>query len=426
MPIPSPFHPLIPSSLQSLLIRSCLLLTFALPALLAPTLHAAERHTGPWNMAELKLAPKAEFGEPDGLVREVYYENASYRGKPTRVFAYYAKPQGKGPFPAMLCVHGGGGKAFREWAELWAQRGYAALAMDTAGHGPGGEGKTPGPRLPDGGPDQDDNGKFGSFNLDTVSDMWTYHAVAAVVRGHSLLASLPEIDKDRIGITGISWGGYLTSIVTGIDDRLKVSIPVYGCGYLGEDSAWLSRFAAMSAAQRELWLDQFDPSRYLPGATCPMLWVNGTNDFAYPMGSYQKSYRLPKSSVTLCIRVRMPHGHPSGWSPVEIGLFADSVLRDGTPLPQIDDSKLGNGRPAASYRSATPITVGELHYTTDVGPWQKRNWQSVAATLRPASGSANSGIVEAPQLPAARPIVFFLSITDDRGAFVSSPHVQLD
>jgi len=29
-------------------------------------------------------------------------------------------------------------------------------------------------------------------------------------------------------VTGISWGGYLTCIVAGIDDRLKAAVPVYG------------------------------------------------------------------------------------------------------------------------------------------------------------------------------------------------------
>ena len=46
------------------------------------------------------------------------------------------------------------------------------------------------------------------------------------------------MDRRRIGITGISWGGYLTCIVAGLDDRLKVAVPVYGCGFLGDDSVW--------------------------------------------------------------------------------------------------------------------------------------------------------------------------------------------
>lgn len=374
-----------------------------------------DRHTGPWKMAELKQVPKAEFGPRDGLVQTVYYDNVPFQGKPTRVFAYYARPKsGDGPFPAMLCVHGGGGKAFREWAELWAARGYCALAMDTAGNGPDKK------HLPDGGPDQTDAGKFGDFTLETVGDMWTYHAVAAVVRGHSLLASLPEVDKDRIGITGISWGGYLTCIVAGIDDRLKCAIPVYGCGFLGDNSAWVDRFAKMKPELRDLWLAQFDPSKYLGGATCPMLFVNGTNDFAYPLDSYQKSYRLPKGPVTLCIRVRMPHGHPPGWAPIEIGLFADSIFKEGKPLPKIHQVVVEKGTLSVARR---PGDVVAFHYAVAEGPWQKREWQSLTPSSESSSGSQAAAF---DVLPKERPLVFFATVTDDRGALVSTPHVILE
>lgn len=381
--------------------------------LCADAVAAEPRHTGPWKMDELKQRPQAEFGPADGLVREVHYENVPYRGKPTRVFGYYAVPKtGTAPFPAMLCVHGGGGKAFREWAELWAERGYVALAMDLAGKGPDGK-----PHA-DGGPDQTDEGEFGPFTLDTVRDMWSYHAVAAVVRGHSLLASLPQVDKDRIGVTGISWGGYLTCIVAGIDDRLKCAVPVYGCGFLGDNSAWVDRFAKMPPEQSKLWLEQFDPSKYLGGATCPMLFVNGTNDFAYPLDSYQKSYRLPKGPVTLCIRVGMKHGHPAGWAPKEIGIFADSALKGDVPLPTISSIQVADHEATAKFRRKIQLQSGELHYTIDGGPWQQRRWETVPAVI--------DRLTERVQIPAHRPIVFYLSITDQRGALVSTPHVILE
>src|ERR1035438_606796 len=127
------------------------------------------RHSGPWDLAALKQLPAAEWGGRTGLVQEVFYQGEPYRGKATRVFAYLGRPAaGKGPFPAMVLVHGGGGKAFRDWAEHWAKRGYVALAMDTAGCGPNGP-------LPDGGPDQSDGTKFRDFANDEVREMWTYH-----------------------------------------------------------------------------------------------------------------------------------------------------------------------------------------------------------------------------------------------------------
>jgi len=401
----------------SLLIAASLLALAGLPPA-RPVVSAAEpetaakRNFGPWNMAELKVPPKFELGAKTGLVQEVYYENLPYQGKPTRVFAYLARPEGTGPFPAMLCVHGGGGKAFREWADLWAKRGYVALAMDTAGNGPDGK------HLADGGPDQSDVGKFGDFTDATVGDMWTYHAVAAVVRGHSLLAELPEVDREKIGITGISWGGYLTCIVTGIDDRLKVSIPVYACGYLDEDSAWLARFGKMTPELKKRWIANFDPSRYLAGATCPMLFVNGTNDFAYPLGSYKKSYELPAGPVALCIRVKMPHGHPQGWAPIEIGLFADSYFKQGKPLAKIGPMKVDEGIATSTYNSPAKIVSAQLHYAVAKGTWQSRNWTTV-------DGTFERGALHA-KLPQARPIVAYLTVTDERGALVSTPHMVIE
>src|SRR4051812_42444160 len=92
------------------------------------------QNSGPWDMGMLRQVPAAEWGARTGLVQEVYYQGEPYHGKATRIFAYLARPaKGEGPFPAMVLVHGGGGKAFRAWAEHWASRGYMALAMDTAG-----------------------------------------------------------------------------------------------------------------------------------------------------------------------------------------------------------------------------------------------------------------------------------------------------
>lgn len=367
--------------------------------------------TGPWNLEVLKEPPRATWGAETGLIREVFYEGEPFQGKPTRVFAYYAKPKGDGPFPAMVLVHGGGGKAFREWAQLWAERGYAALAMDLAGHGP--EGK----RLDDGGPDQDHPAKFRLFTDAEVGQMWTYHAVAAVIRGHSLLAARPEVDANRVGITGISWGGYLTCIVAGLDDRLKVAVPVYGCGFLNDNSAWLGEFKAMSAEQRDRWISLFDPSKYLGNVRSPILFVNGTNDFAYPLDSYQKSYHLVPGPVDLCITVRMPHGHPQGWAPREIGLFADSVLEGGKPLARLGEPKVADGVASTAIESATPLVEAKLAYTTDQGEWPQRDWQTVDATLSHGNASA--------PLPEKRPLVFFLTVKDGRGAVTSSPHVEL-
>jgi dienelactone hydrolase len=378
------------------------------PALRGAEENAAGKVTGPWNLETLRRPPRFTAGKPDGLLTPLTYVGEPYRGKPTHVFAYLARPEKVGgKLPAVVLVHGGGGTAFQEWAALWARRGYVALAMDLAGQGPDGK------RLPDGGPAQDDATKFADVPL---KDAWSYHAVADVIRGVSLLATLPEVDPDRIAVTGISWGGYLTCIVAGLDDRLKAAVPVYGCGFLHENSAWLPSLQKMPEGQRQRWAENFDPSRHLGQARMPVLFVNGTNDFAYPLDSYQKSYRLVRDRA-LCVTVNMPHGHPQGWAPVEIGLFIDQHLRGGKPLAALGAVKHDGGRVEAPFRSEVPVARAALHFTTDTGSWKERRWQTRPAEVKGKAIRA--------ELPQARPLVFFLTLTDSRDATVSTEHQAL-
>src|SRR5690606_22637899 len=88
-------------------------------------------------------------------------------------------------------------------------------------------------RLSKGGPDQGHEQKFNSIG-GSVEDDWPYHAVAAVMRAHTLLRTLPGVDPERTAVTGISWGGYTTCLVASLDDRFKAAVPVYGCGFLHE------------------------------------------------------------------------------------------------------------------------------------------------------------------------------------------------
>ena len=120
--------------------------------------------------------------------------------------------------------------------------------------------------------------KFATIDL-PVTEQWTYHAVANAIRAHSLIRSFPEVDTSRTAVTGISWGGYLTCIVAGLDNRFVAAVPVYGCGFLHENSAWLGEFSNMSDAQKTKWIRLWDPSQYVGSAAMPMLLVNGGKDF---------------------------------------------------------------------------------------------------------------------------------------------------
>lgn len=344
-------------------------------------------------------------------VKAIYYEGPEYQGKPSKVFAFYGcppvKPEEK--VPAIILVHGGGGTAFAEWVKLWVARGYAAIAMDTVGCVPISE--TTRSPIPGGGPTC---GPDFVHLEDPLSDQWPYYVENAIARARTLLGSFPEIDDKRIGITGISWGGFLSSIAAALDKRYAFAVHVYGCGFLKEKSAWMGE---LNEPGKERWSEMFDPSIYLGQTNVPVLWVTGTNDVAYPIESLMKSYALVKNApVTLRIAPGMAHGHPEGWSPPEIAAFADSICLKGTPLPKIsaiETSKGGKAR--ARFEASTDIVRADLIIAkrgdTD---WKTRTWESLPARISVSSGEVSTTIPPDAQY-------YFFNIYDDRGFLVSSP-----
>lgn len=353
----------------------------------------------------------------------IMYDGPAWQGKPTRVFAWYGVPTGKlagEKVPAIILVHGGGGTAFAEWVRLWTNRGYAAIAMDLCGclprarNGELGVSYNMWERHPDGGP----AGWGGVDQMELpLTDNWVAQAVTNIVRAHTLLRSFPEIDTAHIGITGISWGGYLTCIAAGLDNRFAYAVPVYGCGFLHEDSSFAGNIANIGAEKAASWIANFEPSVYLPQAEMPILWVTGTNDFAFPLSKVQKSYRLPGGPRTLAIRVRMPHGHGgAGENPEEIRAFADSFSFDKAPLPQITAQGRMEDTIWATYESQTTIVSAELNYTTDTGNWEQREWHTVPAMLDTVGHR-----VSASCSPTA---TAYLNLIDDRALLVSSEHSE--
>jgi len=365
----------------------------------------------PWNLDELSKSPEFEWGEGKE-VRSLFYKGQPYRGKPTRVFAYYATPGSLAgdpsldkDLPAIVLVHGGGGTAFAKWAKMWAERGYAAIAMDLGVRGPAKQ------TLADGGPRPMDKVKFAAG--EPTKDQWTYHAVADVIRAHSLIRSFKEVDSTRTAITGISWGGYLTCSVAGLDNRFKAAVPVYGCGFLHRNSAWRGTLDSMTPKDRARWIRLWDPSMYVGSATMPMLFVNGGTDFAYPPDSHAQTYALVTSPKKLHFVPHMRHGHIFH-TPKAIEVFIDHHLKGGKPLPTIGSVSVGKEKVTVPVNTKTKLVKAELHYTTDKlpGKAKTRKWLRKPAII-------TQNLITA-DLPPSEATVWFLTLVDERDTLVSS------
>ena len=360
---------------------------------------------------------------------KLYFEGEKLDGKPTEVFAYYCTPailRGGGAdknLPAVVCVHGGGGRAFAEWAELWASRGYAAIAIDWRGNGPDRvyENITPQMRktLSHGKLSARKHLENGSVEHtpQTVSladgkaenRAWAYFAVGAITRAHSLIRSFPEVDANKTAITGISWGGFLTCLVSGIDGRFKAAVPVYGCGFVYEKTDvfdWGGYTGARTPSQKR-WIELFDPSKSLETETVPMLFVNSPTDPFYPLSMWTKSARLAKNSKTLLLS-DLKHGHSQGWNVPEVEAFIASKL-GSKPFPNIGTIKRAENTVECSVNGAQKA---ELFFTDCVGAKSSQyKWKSVPMKIE-------NGIARA-ELPAnARK--FYITATDVNGNRVSA------
>lgn len=362
-----------------------------------------------WDMTRLSQAPAtypAEGFAAEG-VQALFYEGLPYQGKPTRVFAWMGIPEPvEGErVPAVVLVHGGGGTAYDEWVRIWNQRGYAAIAMDLDGTVPEGEhGNRPTHAFS--GPTD-----FGGVTAmaGAREDHWIFHAVADIALAHSLLASQPGVDAGRIGLTGISWGGFLTHIAGAVDARFQCAIPVYGCGFIHEIS-WKESFDEMGTENAAEWVRLWDPSQYVASIAFPALWINAANDPHYHLGVHSRTYLQAGGTKTLSIQPGLGHSHTAGWAPKEIYAYADSMFKGGAPLIRVVAEAEEGQCALAVFEGGTPVKA-ELVWTRDANDWTACVWEMATAKLEGDRASA-----EIPGGCAA----YFLNLTDERGLITSS------
>jgi dienelactone hydrolase len=330
-----------------------------------------------WDLEKLSKAPRVEWLDRNSKVHSLLYEGVEYEGKPTQVFAYYSNPDllagrvgGTTKFPGIVLIHGGGGKAFKEWVEKWAAEGYAAIAMDLSGNGADGQ------KIARPGPDQSNFNKFEKIEKADIKDVWSYHAVAAGILAHSLLRNLPEVNSSKTCVTGISWGGYLTCIVASLDNRFKAAVPVYGCGFYDESDVFKVPLKNLTVSARQNWMRYFDPSVYLTSASPQFCFINGNKDKHYNVVPFSKTYQLvPNAQRTVLILPDMKHSHQWGWEPHEIRYFCESILNGKSPITRVYNQNVSATEITVHYEGPVSLWTADFYFSNDtVSDNESRVW----------------------------------------------------
>ena len=153
-------------------------------------------------------------------------QKVTYQSRPgLRVTALLYRPQGPGPFPAILNMHGHhqAGKVAPPIAmrcQRLAKEGFVVLSPDAIGAG---ERSTEAGQF-------EYHGHHQGTSLLSVGETLLGVQLYDNMRGIDFLESLPEVDCKKIGATGGSGGGNQTLWVSAMDPRVKASVPVVSIG----------------------------------------------------------------------------------------------------------------------------------------------------------------------------------------------------
>jgi len=190
------------------------------------------------------------------------------------VHGWVLKPAGTGPFPVVLMVHGGpfaqyGWTLFDE-AQVYVGAGYAVVMGNPRGSA--GYGERHGRAIV---------GDFG--NLDAKDVLALLDAALAD----------PELDGDRIGVMGGSYGGYMTSWLVAHSDRFRAAISERACNAFdsfegSSDIGWLF-VSHYNGTDPERVLAQ-SPLTHVDRIRTPMLLIHSEHDWRCPVEQAQRLF----------------------------------------------------------------------------------------------------------------------------------------
>jgi dipeptidyl aminopeptidase/acylaminoacyl peptidase len=206
-------------------------------------------------------------------------EDVSWEGAAgAKVYGYVVKPPnfttGR-KWPLIVLIHGGPQGAWNDaWSYRWnpqlfAGAGYVVLM--------------PNPRGSFG---------YGQKFVDEISGDWGGKVYTDIMNGVAYVASMPYIDRERIGAAGGSYGGYMVDWIEGHnnDPRVRFSTLVSHAGVYNLTSSY--------GATEELWFPEWEfkgtpwtnpemyakwsPHMFVKEFKTPMLVIHGELDYRVP------------------------------------------------------------------------------------------------------------------------------------------------
>lgn len=147
---------------------------------------------------------------------------AGFGGAPIKAWLHLPAVPGEGRLPGVVQYQGyNGGRGLPHEHTFWAQAGFAHLVMDTRGQGSGWcTGETPDPAAS--GPAQ---GGFLTRGIERPEDHFYRRVFVDAIRAVEVLRTRPEVDPDRVAVTGHSQGGGIAIAVAALGKNIAAAMP---------------------------------------------------------------------------------------------------------------------------------------------------------------------------------------------------------
>jgi dienelactone hydrolase len=185
--------------------------------------------------------PRPEIGATPSDVGLVYEDLALRTGDGVTLAAWYVPSSTPA---AVVLLHGAGSTRsdVLDEAAVLARAGFGVLMVDARGHG-------------------DSGGRAMDFG---------WHGDADVAAATTYLATRPELDRDRIGVVGLSMGGEEALGASGSNDLIRAVVAEGATARSAADEAWLSdEYGVRGLLQEALERVQDSVTNLLTSASTP-------------------------------------------------------------------------------------------------------------------------------------------------------------
>jgi dipeptidyl aminopeptidase/acylaminoacyl peptidase len=198
------------------------------------------------------------------------------------VDGFLVKPlgwQANKKYPMILSVHGGpAGQYGVDWYhefQVYAAKGYAVLFTNPRG-----------------------STGYGQKFERGISGEWGGKDYIDVMNGvDAALKRYPWIDADRLGVTGGSYGGFMTNWIVGHTDRFKAAVTLRSVvNFISDEGTRDGAYGHESDFGGDLF-EKFDlywdrsPLKYVKNVKTPTLILHSDNDFRVPLEQGEQWFR---------------------------------------------------------------------------------------------------------------------------------------